>query len=177
VGYNAGWYPDPSGAPGYIRYYDGTQWTQHVSQQQPQGYGSAHYGNAAGAGGGGSAATTVIITGQKGVNHVLHLVLTIVTLGFWLPVWILIAIFGGRNSPTVVTTSAAGGGGGGGAPSYQPQAFPYMHQAAPAAPPANPSFAPPSPPQVVQPAPLLSMDELPRPSTKTIGQIRDAQGS
>ncbi len=26
----AGWYPDPSGAPGQ-RYFDGTQWTQHHS--------------------------------------------------------------------------------------------------------------------------------------------------
>jgi hypothetical protein len=30
VGHPAGWYPDPS-VPGTQRYWDGTQWTQHVS--------------------------------------------------------------------------------------------------------------------------------------------------
>ena len=29
---------------------------------------------------------------RKGVNHVLHLILTIITLGVWLPVWIILAI-------------------------------------------------------------------------------------
>ncbi|OIJ93112.1 phospholipid scramblase-related protein [Streptomyces monashensis] len=49
----AGWYPDPHGAPQTLRYWDGTQWTQHtnpaqapagqVPQQQaaPQQYGAA----------------------------------------------------------------------------------------------------------------------------------------
>ncbi|WP_229742820.1 DUF2510 domain-containing protein [Gordonia jinhuaensis] len=30
----AGWYPDPSGAPGQ-RYFDGTQWTEHFNPQVP----------------------------------------------------------------------------------------------------------------------------------------------
>jgi hypothetical protein len=65
---------------------------------------------------------------------VLHLVLTVVTLGLWLPIWILIAIFANRQ-PTVVTTAAAGGGGA--APTYhsQPPAVGYTpvppHLAAP----------------------------------------------
>lgn len=30
---SAGWYPDPSGAPGRLRWWDGHRWTQHVVQQ------------------------------------------------------------------------------------------------------------------------------------------------
>jgi hypothetical protein len=33
----------------------------------------------------------------KRVNHLLHLVLTLVTFGFWVVVWILLAIFGGEK--------------------------------------------------------------------------------
>lgn len=29
----AGWYPDPSGLPGLLRYWEGTRWTDHVHQQ------------------------------------------------------------------------------------------------------------------------------------------------
>ncbi|MGW4513132.1 phospholipid scramblase-related protein [Streptomyces sp. NPDC004393] len=32
----AGWYPDPHGAPGTLRYWDGAQWTQHT-HADPQG--------------------------------------------------------------------------------------------------------------------------------------------
>ncbi|NJP74342.1 DUF2510 domain-containing protein, partial [Streptomyces sp. C1-2] len=30
----AGWYPDPHGAVQTLRYWDGTQWTQHTSPDQ-----------------------------------------------------------------------------------------------------------------------------------------------
>ncbi|MFF3913866.1 phospholipid scramblase-related protein [Streptomyces sp. NPDC001852] len=34
----AGWYPDPHGAPQTLRYWDGTQWTEHTNPaQQPAG--------------------------------------------------------------------------------------------------------------------------------------------
>jgi hypothetical protein len=33
----------------------------------------------------------------KRINHLLHLVLTLVTFGFWVVVWILLAIFGGEK--------------------------------------------------------------------------------
>ncbi|MFF4250159.1 phospholipid scramblase-related protein [Streptomyces sp. NPDC001663] len=32
----AGWYPDPHGAPQTLRYWDGTQWTQHTNPDQQQ---------------------------------------------------------------------------------------------------------------------------------------------
>ena len=31
-------------------------------------------------------------TQKKGVNHALHFILTLVTLGLWLPVWLIVAI-------------------------------------------------------------------------------------
>lgn len=36
---SAGWYPDPHGAPQLLRYWDGSQWTEHTNPaggQQPQ---------------------------------------------------------------------------------------------------------------------------------------------
>jgi hypothetical protein len=44
----------------------------------------------------------VVVKG-KGVNHTLHLIITLVTLLMWAPVWIALAIFGGekRNLLTV----------------------------------------------------------------------------
>lgn len=40
--------------------------------------------------------TEHVATFRKGqpVNHVLHLLLSVFTLGLWLPVWVLVAIFG-----------------------------------------------------------------------------------
>ena len=38
----------------------------------------------------------VVLHGQP-VNHVLHLVLTIVTATLWAPVWVCLAIFGGEK--------------------------------------------------------------------------------
>jgi hypothetical protein len=42
----------------------------------------------------------VLVRGHR-VNHVLHLILTLVTLGFWAIVWIALAIFGGEKRDTV----------------------------------------------------------------------------
>ena len=30
-----GWYPDPAGDTGKLRYWDGTQWTDHLAEPQP----------------------------------------------------------------------------------------------------------------------------------------------
>lgn len=35
---------------------------------------------------------TVVMNNNRRVNHVLHLVLTILTAGLWLPIWIILAI-------------------------------------------------------------------------------------
>ena len=44
---------------------------------------------------------TVVVKG-KPVNHTLHLILTVVTLMIWPPVWIALAIFGGEKRSMIV---------------------------------------------------------------------------
>lgn len=75
----AGWYPDGSGA---TRWWDGQQWGPHApttqQAQQPAQQQQPVYVNS--------------YTQPKRVNHVLHLILSILTLGLWVPVWIIIAM-------------------------------------------------------------------------------------
>lgn len=42
-----------------------------------------------------------ILVKGKPVNHVLHLILTLVTLGFWLIVWIILVLIGGEKRSQV----------------------------------------------------------------------------
>jgi hypothetical protein len=42
----------------------------------------------------------VIVKGHR-PNHILHLILTIITLGMWAIVWILLSIFGGEKRKTL----------------------------------------------------------------------------
>ena len=58
----------------------------------------------------------VLETGKK-VNHILHLLLALVTFGIWLPVWLFIAAFGNTRKKTLkvdsqgnVNTETAGSG-------------------------------------------------------------------
>lgn len=45
-----------------------------------------------------SASSTVVIRdGHRGMNHALHVLLCFVTLGLWIPVYIVIAILHGMN--------------------------------------------------------------------------------
>jgi len=66
-----GWYPDPSGVP-VQRWFDGTQWTDHTAPMGPDP-----------------------VTVVEGPNHVLHLILTLLTFwlcGGWAWVWLFIAL-------------------------------------------------------------------------------------
>ena len=42
----------------------------------------------------------VIVKGHR-PNHILHLILTIVTLGVWAIVWIAVVVFGGEKRKTI----------------------------------------------------------------------------
>ena len=53
----------------------------------------------------------VAVSNGGGVNHGLHAVLTLLTCGAWLPIWLIVAIFGGGGGSSAV---AIGGGGAGG---------------------------------------------------------------
>lgn len=81
-----GWYPDPSGAPTQ-RYFDGQQWTIYAPPPPPPP--SIVINNTVG------APAPVIVT--SGPNHALHLVLTLLTCGMWLPVWLIVAIASPRR--------------------------------------------------------------------------------
>ena len=100
----AGWYPDPENATGFrygsvpsMRYFDGGPWTdsrapmQRSQQKQPQPpqqpiiiaqQFAPH-------------APPVVVYNNSGTNHGLHLVLTVLTCGMWLPVWIILVIVNG----------------------------------------------------------------------------------
>lgn len=86
----AGWHPHPQN-PGLLRYWDGQAWTDHTAPthqpagpaapvaQQPQQIVIQQSNNM----GGGYGPRT---------NHALHFVLTVLTGGLWLVVWIPVAI-------------------------------------------------------------------------------------
>ena len=38
----------------------------------------------------------VIVDGEK-INHVLHLLVSVITVGLWIVVWIVLAVFGGQQ--------------------------------------------------------------------------------
>jgi hypothetical protein len=97
----AGWYPDPDnhngfrfgGAPG-MRYFDGAQWTenrapmprrqqQSAAQQQPIIVNQQF------------APQAPMVVYASGTNHGLHLVLSLLTCGAWLPIWLIIVIVNG----------------------------------------------------------------------------------
>jgi hypothetical protein len=77
-----GWYPDPSGAPGQQRYWDGQQWTVHAPPPVPQAAG-------------------VIVSGP---NHAVHFILTLFTFwlcGGWAWIWLIVALSNNRRVQTV----------------------------------------------------------------------------
>lgn len=44
---------------------------------------------------------TAVLNHGKPPNHILHLLLSVLTLGLWIPVWILASIFGGEKTSTL----------------------------------------------------------------------------
>jgi Protein of unknown function (DUF2510) len=96
----AGWYPNPSGAPGQ-RFFDGRDWTAHHRAAPPQPMGAPPH----------PAAspqplpmqTSVVVTGP---NHALHAVLTLLTFwacGGWAWIWLIVALSNRRRVHMVTT--------------------------------------------------------------------------
>jgi hypothetical protein len=91
----AGWFPDPAGRLGQ-RYFDGQNWTEHFAPYPAPGMAA-----------GGCyqpyppQPVAVAVSNGGGVNHALHAVLTFFTCGMWLPIWILMAIFGNSSRSSV----------------------------------------------------------------------------
>ena len=96
----AGWYPDPDNHTGFryggvpsMRYFDGGQWTESRTpmprrQQQPSPQQPIIVNQQ-------FAPQTPMVVYNSGTNHGLHLVLTLLTCGMWLPVWIILVIVNG----------------------------------------------------------------------------------
>lgn len=87
---NPGWYPDPEGQPGQ-RYHDGRRWTQHFVPTPPPVPAPVPA----------APAVAVAVANGGGANHGLHLVLTLLSCGAWLPIWILVALFSGGSLSSV----------------------------------------------------------------------------
>ena len=77
----AGWYDDGSGQQ---RWWDGTQWGIYAAQQAQQQQVQPVYM-------GGS----VVVPQRKmyKTSHGFHLVMSLLTLGLWLPVWLIVGIY------------------------------------------------------------------------------------
>lgn len=45
--------------------------------------------------------TMAVLVKGKRCNHVLHLLLSVFTLGFWIPVWIFLAVVSGEKRKTL----------------------------------------------------------------------------
>lgn len=100
----AGWYPDPSGV-GATRYWDGSAWTDRITgkhdsevpalqtvpadESLPQRM--ALFAKRGWRVESQTDTTAVMVKGKK-PNHILHLLLTILTAGLWGIVWIILAL-------------------------------------------------------------------------------------
>jgi uncharacterized membrane protein len=69
-----GWYPDPSGGPGQ-RYFDGHQWTVGAPP---------------------NTISPPLVAGSP--NTALHLALTLLTCGMWLPIWLILVLTDSRQA-------------------------------------------------------------------------------
>lgn len=116
-----GWYPDPSGQPGQ-RYFDGQRWTQHFAPHAPPAAAAPAPTVAVAVANGGG--------GNNGGMHVVHLLLTILTCGMWLPIWIICAIIEAVGGSGRSSTAVAVGGAQPvyGAPGTIPMASPVVVQ-------------------------------------------------
>lgn len=98
----AGWYPDPDNPTGFrfggvpsMRYFDGVQWTesrapmQRRQQQHPPPPAQPIIVNQQ------FAPQAPVVVYTTGTNHGVHLLLTLLTCGLWLPVWIIVVIVNG----------------------------------------------------------------------------------
>lgn len=52
--------------------------------------------------------TQAVLVSGKRTNHILHLLLSVFTVGFWLPIWLIIALSNSGERRQVITVDAWG---------------------------------------------------------------------
>lgn len=74
----AGWYP----IDGQQRYWDGSHWTEHYAPLQLSESPA-------------STQSQVVVESRKmyKTSHAFHLIMSIITFGFWLPIWLIMGIY------------------------------------------------------------------------------------
>lgn len=103
-----GWYANPAGGPD-SRYWDGAAWTDRVApggdgrvspecRKEMLAQGLANRLSRPGQWRVESQTDCyAIVVGGKPVNHILHLILSLVTFGIWIIVWLFMAAAGGET--------------------------------------------------------------------------------
>lgn len=96
-----GWYQDPE-APRAHRYWNGSEWGAPSPEDRQAALAGriAYWVRNDYRVEAQSPEQAVMVTGHR-PNHILHLILTILTLGIWLIVWIILAIAGGEKRKTI----------------------------------------------------------------------------
>ena len=104
----AGWYPDPSEMNGAPRYWDGERWGATTPEHRRLALAGrvAHWVHLGYRLESENDVQAVVVGGHR-PNHTLHLLLTIVTLGLWGIVWIIITI-SARNKRKTISISPEG---------------------------------------------------------------------
>lgn len=92
---NAGWFPDPGGQPGQ-RYFDGQRCDEHFAPTPPPSAPAP-------------LPVAIAVSSGGGANHALHAVLTFLSCGLWLPIWILVAVFHRPSSAYVASGGTTAG--------------------------------------------------------------------
>ena len=86
----AGWFDDQQN-PGMLRYWDGQAWTDHrAPRPAPQPQAPVYQAPVERV-----AAPAQVVVEQRRVyktSHAFHLIMSIVTIGLWIPVWIVVGL-------------------------------------------------------------------------------------
>lgn len=75
---DAGWFDDPD-SPGVLRWWDGSAWSEHRAPKVSS-----------------APVQQVIVSGYRKsykTSHGFHLIMSVCTLGMWLPVWLVVGIY------------------------------------------------------------------------------------
>lgn len=98
----AGWYPPPDD-PEDRRYWNGEAWGAPTPEDRREALAGriAHWVSTYGYRVESQTDIQAVIVRGRRPNHLLHLILTVLTLGAWGIVWLCLAIFGGETRRTL----------------------------------------------------------------------------